>query len=183
MRDGGNVGGPRREGVVEADNAGPADTAAGRAGAGPVEIRRAGADDLDTAIGLLRRFFSEGSFNAVTRCMDDTLTTVIDHADSAVFLAIDEGKSIGIATNRIESALGNGRPSVIEHLYVLPDARRHGVASSLLAAALDWSQEQSCPSVFVTFRVEDDETHALTHFYARRGFDVVGETILARRLS
>lgn len=25
-----------------------------------VEIRRAGADDLDNAIGLLRRFFSEG---------------------------------------------------------------------------------------------------------------------------
>ena len=43
--------------------------------------------------------------------------------------------------------------------------------------------EQSCSSVFVTFGVEDDHTHALTGFYARRGFDVVGETVLARRLS
>jgi GNAT superfamily N-acetyltransferase len=76
-----------------------------------------------------------------------------------------------------------GRPSVIERLYVLPDARRHGVASAPLAATLEWSREQRCPSVFVTFRREDDETHALTDFYARRGFDIVGGTMLARRLS
>jgi GNAT superfamily N-acetyltransferase len=150
---------------------------------GAVQIRRADTDDIGTAIGLLRRFFSEGGFGEAMGCMDDTVTTVVDHDDSAVFLAIGESRSIGIATNRIEPALGGGRPSVIEHLYVVPDARRHGVADALLAAALGWAREQACPSVFVTFRREDDERHDLSAFYVRRGFEIVGDTVLVRRLS
>jgi len=148
-----------------------------------VGIRQAEAGDLEAALGLLRRFFSEEGFvETVAGCMQDTLATILDHPDSAVLLATDSGHTIGIATTRIDRNLKFGRCGLVEHLYVLPEWRRRGVAAELLQAASDWSSAQSCRGLLVTFPQQGKEAESLIGYYTRRGFEQVGAHLFARTI-
>lgn len=67
---------------------------------------------------------------------------------SAVLVAENsDGEIIAIAELSIRTdipTLAGSPVGYVEGLYVMPDARRRGVARSLLRASRDWAREQRC---------------------------------------
>jgi len=59
----------------------------------------------------------------------------------------------------------------ILNLGVAPDARRHGIATALLKAAMSWGTENHAQKVFLEVRVSNS---AAIRFYERAGFQTVG---------
>ncbi len=59
------------------------------------------------------------------------------------FAARRNGRLVGVIGLQISQ--GSGR---IVHLAVDPDARRQGVATALIKAAVDWARRGNCPSVW-----------------------------------
>ena len=59
------------------------------------------------------------------------------------FAARRNGRLVGVIG--LEISQGSGR---IVHLAVDPDARRQGVATALIKAAIEWARRSNCPSVW-----------------------------------
>ncbi|HTV46293.1 MAG TPA: GNAT family N-acetyltransferase [Stellaceae bacterium] len=80
------------------------------------------------------------------------------------------------------SAAGSLRIAEIGDLYVLPGARRRGIAARLIRAATEWCRLQGCSAVEVVITAAGEQTHGLSRFYQRLGFVPTGRTMSLLRL-
>ena len=102
-------------------------------------VRRAEAADRDTAHRLLTAQLIEHHLPAdaegISRGIDDALAP---HSPAWLWLAEREGRAIAVfLANRIVSVERGGSALWVEELYVVPEARRTGVARALLARVCD----------------------------------------------
>jgi ribosomal protein S18 acetylase RimI-like enzyme len=83
--------------------------------------------------------------------------------DSAIFLAEEDGRSVGLL------GLDFGRPAIahVQSVYVHPDARRRGVAAALMAEAVAMSREQGYDHIELDVLTSN---HAALAVYERLGF-------------
>jgi len=99
-----------------------------------------------------------------------------------VGLARFDGEPVGVATVTTMIYVEGGRLGEIGDLYVVPAARRQGVAAALIAAAEARCADLGGSEVFVVVTPEGEARHGLERFYARFGFAWDGRRILSRRL-
>jgi [ribosomal protein S18]-alanine N-acetyltransferase len=102
--------------------------------------------------------------------------------------AMTDGKAVGWVAELVAGDAGEdaARPDSIAgfitarvaadeieilNLGVAPDARRHGIATALLKAAMAWGTENHARKAFLEVRVSNS---AAIRFYERAGFQAVG---------
>lgn len=140
-------------------------------------IHQATLEDIDSALPLLEQFYAEEGFATPPELMRDRLAAVLAHAESAVLLAWQGVRAVGVATISTSLGFEFGRTAEMEDLFVLPEARSAGVGSALIEAALAWcrAQDREVLAVVVT---SEGQQHDLIYYYETHGFAASGRTIL-----
>lgn len=146
------------------------------------EIIQIGLESHDQALKLLKRFFVEEDF-IIPADMAESLRKLIEGPATAVFTAQSDGKYLGVATVTSSVGLEYSRSAELEDLYILPEARGYGIASSLIEAICAWGIEHGCTTLLVTITKHGESQYNLTEFYQRRNFINSGRIILERFLS
>jgi GNAT superfamily N-acetyltransferase len=160
----------------------------------PVEVRRACVDDLDD----LSMLWSTAREEVVGRGrvpvglpleqLRPRLQETLASPDIHTLVARWEGRPAGYALLRVAPALAilDGPALHIDHLFVLPEARRHGVARALLVAATAIAERNGAEQVLAGAPPSARDSH---RFLARLGFSplvvrrAVGTAALRRRLA
>jgi ribosomal protein S18 acetylase RimI-like enzyme len=130
-----------------------------------MEIRKATKKDLDTIRMLWQAMEDEiGGPRWVQEPWEEELVDVERRLkDAAIFLAEDDGKPVGYL------GLDFRDPQIaeIQSVYVVPDSRRHGVASELMAAAVAISREHGYDHIQLDVLTTN---HGALATYERLGF-------------
>lgn len=144
--------------------------------ANEIQIRRADASDLSRLAPLFdayRVFYGRPSDLAVARAF---LTDRFTHDQSVVFIAERrEGDAPGAPGEAVGftqlypsfSSTSVARIFILNDLYVVPEARRAGVATGLLEAAASHGRAVGAVRLSLSTAIENDTAQAL---YASRGW-------------
>ena len=160
----------------------------------PVEVRRASVEDVDELLLLwaqARTELGHGSRSAAATPGDQIrprLREILASSETHVLMARHEGVTAGYAVLRLAPLLTvvDGPALHIDHLFVLPAARRRGVARALLVAATSIAERHGAEQVLAGAAPSAKDAH---RFLARLGFSplimrrVVGTATLRRRLA
>jgi aminoglycoside 6'-N-acetyltransferase I len=142
------------------------------------QIERAEPTDFESALCLLERFFREEGFGTPREQIQGQLDHLLRDSESAVFLAWEQGRAIGIATVTVTEGIELGLSAELEDLYVLPEARGSGAGRALISAVAGWCQAQGCSLVAVVVTPEGQAAHDLIGYYRAQGFEETGRTLL-----
>ncbi|HUK76355.1 MAG TPA: GNAT family N-acetyltransferase, partial [Thermoleophilia bacterium] len=88
----------------------------------------------------------------------------------------------GIATVTWTTSAAHGRLAEVAELYVRPDARRRGVATALLEAAIAWARDHGCTVCRLSVGPDGELSHGVAGFFAARGFDDDYRKVLVREV-
>jgi GNAT superfamily N-acetyltransferase len=161
---------------------------------GAVEVRRAGLDDVEDLLLLWAQCRDElvragrvypGSPVENIRVR---LRAALENGDYHVLGAWWDGRAAGFALLRTAPVipLVDGSALHVEHLFVTPELRRHGVARALLTGVTCVAERQGAEQVLSNVPPAAREVH---RFFARLGFAplfvrrAVPTVVLRRRLS
>ncbi|KRG71505.1 GNAT family N-acetyltransferase [Pseudoxanthomonas dokdonensis] len=150
-----------------------------------MQLRRASVADAEVLSTLAARTFSE-TFGHLYPAQDladfladayalDKQRTILGHPDYAVWLLEDQGVAVGHAA---AGPCGLPHPQVgdgdgeLKRLYVLQSHQNGGHGSRLFTAAIDWLQQAGPRTLWIGVW---SQNHGAQRFYARHGFEKVGE--------
>lgn len=131
-----------------------------------MRIREAALDDAEMAVALIQQLAESASEASpiTTEYVADYLVT----PGSAVLLAEEEGRIIGLLSYSVRPNLYHAAPScLIEELVVRSVARGRGVGTVLLKAVLERARAAGC--IEVSISAMPDNTRAIA-LYKRLGF-------------
>ena len=138
----------------------PADTdALGRLGAMLIRAHH----DFDSKRFLPPREGIEHGYGAF-------LAGILDSKDDCVFVAEDEGQIVGYTWADLEPMSWKelrGPAGFIQDVLVVESARRRGVATQLIHAAIDWLREHGAPRIMLWTAAPNDAARKL---FRRLGF-------------
>lgn len=108
---------------------------------------------------------------------------VADQRRYANFLAYSAAKeAIGLAEVSVRSDYVNGTQTspvaFVEGLYVVPHARRNGVAAALVAAACDWGRGAGCREIASDAPLDNSISHVV---HRALGFEETERVVYFRR--
>jgi len=146
-------------------------------------VRSIDEGEIDIAVALLSRFFAEEGYSGTPEIIAANTRRLWAEPHHWLALAWLDGITVGVVTVSTVLYVEWGRLGEIGDLYVLPEARRGGIATALVAAAKTKCRELGCSAVFVTITPEGEERHSLASFYRRLGFDGSGRTIFTQTLT
>jgi aminoglycoside 6'-N-acetyltransferase I len=147
-----------------------------------MQIERCGPRDESIAAELLVRFLAKEGFETPPERLRAHLALMLAEPGSAVFLAWEDERAVGVATVTTVIGLEFGRSAELEDLYVLPEARGRGVAGALIDAVRAWCRACGCAVLAVVVTPEGQSERGLLEFYTRRGFRVSGRALLYEEL-
>jgi ribosomal protein S18 acetylase RimI-like enzyme len=132
-------------------------------------IRRAGPDDVPTAVNLFTEYLAffqrHHSSEAVTTFVEERLRA----ADSVIFIAFDGDRAIGMAqVYPTFSSLAMERAWVLNDLFVAPAARGTGAGRALLRRVCEDAERAGC--VHVALETAEDNVKA-QGLYESEGFE------------
>jgi len=148
-------------------------------------IRQADRAAQEVANDLLRRYFAEEGFALPAGPPAAGLAALLDDPRAAVLLATHTGTGAeiaGIATVTWTTSAAHGRLAEVAELYVRPDARRRGVATALLEAAIAWARDHGCTVCRLAVGPDGELSHGVAGFFAARGFDDDYRKVLVREV-
>ncbi|MGK9168911.1 GNAT family N-acetyltransferase [Inquilinus limosus] len=148
----------------------------------PLQIVDVDGGTADLAVALLARFFREEGFATSDSVIARSVRDMIVDPHHWVGLARLDGTAVGVVTVTTMIYVEGGRLGEIGDLYVLPTARRKGIAAALIAAATAKCTVMGCSEVFVMVTPDGEARHGLERFYSRFGFAWDGRRLLSRRL-
>ena len=108
---------------------------------------------------------------AARAASDGRLRAALDRQDVRAFLALgDRGEPVGfvVATHSPFSGLTEAPSVAIDQIYVVPRARRHGVARHLLAAVTAYAEKVGCEQIGCNVPSQHRDAN---RFFARLGFN------------
>ncbi len=133
-------------------------------------IRQASMADLEALTTLFesyRHFYAQPADPERAR---EFLRARFEHGQSNIFIAEDDDLALGfVQLYPAFSSVSLARTFILNDLFVLELARRRGVASRLLDAALDYASE--CGAVRVTLSTALDN-HSAQKLYESEGWQV-----------
>jgi aminoglycoside 6'-N-acetyltransferase I len=93
------------------------------------------------------------------------------------------GEALGFVEASLRSDYVNGTESspvaFLEGIYVVPQARREGVASALVAAVTAWAREGGCRELASDALLENQASHAV---HRALGFEETERVVFFRRV-
>jgi ribosomal protein S18 acetylase RimI-like enzyme len=127
-----------------------------------ITIRQAAASDIDTLAPLFdsyRQFYGRESDIRAAR---EFLLARFNHGESVVFIAHDANVPIGFAQLYPSfSSVSLARTFVLNDLFVHESSRRKGVASLLLAAAVEFGKSSAAARLSLSTAISNDTAQAL----------------------
>jgi GNAT superfamily N-acetyltransferase len=122
-----------------------------------IDIRQASVHDLDIVVPLFdsyRQFYRQPADPERARTF---LRARFAHHQSIIFLACDErGDAVGFTQlYPLFSSVRANRKYLLNDLFVVPAARKCGVARSLLATAADFARANGAASLSLTTAVDN----------------------------
>lgn len=114
-------------------------------------VRRAGPDDVDTLVELMRLFYAESGFPLEHTWARSAFSRLWDEpALGCVWLAEQEGAAMGHAVLTLRYTMEHGALSgYIDDLFVRSDFRRQGAARALLSELTAECRRRGCRSMYV----------------------------------
>lgn len=154
-----------------------------------VDVREAGEEDVDVLVALYASArFDQDQIRASIDSVRTRLVRALRADEVRVLIASQAGQPVGYAllSSTPLLPLGNCAGPSIEHLHVVPQARRHGVGRALVRRALHLAEAEGAEQMSCTVLPGDRE---YTRYVARLGFApvvvrrAVSLTTLRRRLA
>ncbi len=143
-----------------------------------VSIHRAGIDDLDAVaplFDLYRQFYGQAADAAIAR---DFVDGRLRRGESTILLARIDGATVGFTQLFPSfSSVSAARTWVLNDLYVVAGARRHGVAKALLQAAADFARGDG--AIRLELETDHDNTGAQA-LYRHLGWQAYDGTLRFR---
>lgn len=106
------------------------------------------------------------------------LAALAQRPSFAVFIARDGDAAVGFVEATLREYLDGADPgppaAFLEGLYVVPAARRRGVARALHAAVVAWARAHGCAALGSDADLDNDASHA---WHRALGFDETGRTV------
>lgn len=111
------------------------------------------------------------------------IATMLNRPDLAAFIARDEAdRPLGFAEAAIRRDYVNGCKTspvgFLEGIFVLPEARRQGVAGLLVAAVGDWVRDQGCSELASDAAISNIASHRM---HEALGFAETQRVVFFRR--
>lgn len=135
-----------------------------------MQLRTAEPEDLDALIPLMRAFSEEVSAPLSPSHILGALEPLLaDPAIGDIWVCEDQqilGYLVITWGWGIESG---GKEALIDEIFISPDHRNQGLASSLIQAAIDKAKQLGTKTVFLETEANNPESRAL---YERLGFEV-----------
>lgn len=127
-----------------------------------ITIRQATLSDLDELTVLFdayRQFYGRASDVGAARTF---LLARFNHGESVLFLAREDHVAIGFAQLYPSfSSVSLARTFILNDLFVAPQARRKGVGSKLLAAAVEFAKTLSAVRISLSTAASNDAAQSL----------------------
>lgn len=127
-----------------------------------ISLRQAALSDLDELVPLFdayRQFYGRASDVDAVRAF---LLARFNHGESVLFLAREDHVAIGFAQLYPSfSSVSLARTFILNDLFVAPQARRKGVGSKLLAAAVEFAQTVAAVRISLSTATTNDTAQAL----------------------
>ncbi|HWY26151.1 MAG TPA: GNAT family N-acetyltransferase [Nevskia sp.] len=131
-------------------------------------VRRAGLSDLDALTPLFdayRQFYGKPADLPLARRF---LQERLERRESVIFLAETDGAAAGFTQlYPAFSSVSAARSFILNDLYVREEARRHGIAQSLLRAAADFGRAEKAVTLSLATAIHNHQAQAL---YASQGW-------------
>jgi len=146
-----------------------------------LELRTATAADVEALLPMIRELFRDESIawnEATTRA---ALQRLLDGTElGTVSIAVYERRACGYAIVTwgydLEYA---GRDGFLTELYVVPELRKRGVATRLLARVLDVARAAGAGAVHLQVRTDNPDARRI---YDRAGFEASPRVTLSKSL-
>lgn len=106
---------------------------------------------------------------AARTASEGRVAAALAREDVRAFVAMSDGRAVGFAVTATSpfSALTESPGVTIDQLYVIPDARRHGVARMLMGAVTVYADSRGCEQIGCNVPAQHREAN---RFFARLGF-------------
>lgn len=128
----------------------------------PITVRQAVLSDLEALVPLFdayRRFYGRASDVRAARAF---LLARFDHGESILFIAFEDGTPIGFTQLYPSfSSISLARIFILNDLYVHEYARRKGVASKLMSAAVEFARSLGAVRVSLSTATTNETAQAL----------------------
>ncbi len=145
-----------------------------------IHIAAAEPDDAEDLLPLIAAFFREEGIETPSDAQRRNLSTMMAAPDSRILLAQAGGRPVAFATATLTRGIEFGLAAEIEDLYVVPEARGHGLARRLMDELIAWCERQGTQEIIVVVTPEGMEAIDLPAFYRRFGFRDSGRKLLNR---
>lgn len=145
---------------------------------GACTVRRAGAEDLQAAIGAVRELLVElGGAPPPVEAMEQAGRELMQTPEAGVLLiAEQDGQLVGVAAASFQLAIHTaGRYALLQDLWVKPGHRSGSIGAQLVSELCTQSRALGLPRVEVGLPSEDFPHIAATrNFYLKNGFKPLG---------
>lgn len=125
-------------------------------------VRQAVLADLDALVPLFdgyRQFYGQTSDEAAARAF---LRARFEHGESFVFIALDDDTPVGFTQLYPSfSSVSLARVFVLNDLFVQAQARRKGIASTLLSAATEFAKSLGAVRVSLSTAISNESAQAV----------------------
>jgi len=128
-----------------------------------LEIRRAGAAELNAAYGIVAEYYE--AMQVVARESKERFAQDYFAAEAGVWLACMNGQIAGCVALR---ALNNARTAEIKRMYVRPAWRGYGIGQKLLKEAENFAQKSGYRWIYLD---TTDGMLAAAQLYRRNGYE------------
>ncbi|WP_270889457.1 GNAT family N-acetyltransferase [Pedococcus sp. 5OH_020] len=137
-----------------------------------ISVRRVTKDEEGSFTELWRSARVEGGTSpevAARAAAEGRIASALQRDDVRAYLAVGDGRPLGFAVAATSpfSALTEAPCVTIDQLYVVPEARKHGVARHLLGAVTLYADSRGCEQIGCNIPAQHREAN---RFFARLGF-------------
>ena len=138
----------------------------------PIQVRRVDESTTEAFCDLWSRARScgdQGSDAGGRRVTVELVRAALGRPDLVGFLATSDGATVGYAvlTDTTMSAFAEGTSVAVDQIFVLPEARRSGVARALMGAVATYADRRGAEQVVCNVPATGKDAN---RFFARLGF-------------
>ncbi|PSR65785.1 GNAT family N-acetyltransferase [Nocardia sp. MDA0666] len=147
-----------------------------------MRIAAARAEYFDGLSALVVAFYAEGGFTTPESVLRRNLLSLNGSDTARVCVADNDGRLLGFAVTTTSFGLEHGLIAELEDLYVIPAARRRGVATALIDDSATWARTRGCHHLELVIAPTSRDAAHLDSYYRSRGFRDDGRRLLTREL-
>ncbi|MQY26045.1 GNAT family N-acetyltransferase [Nocardia aurantia] len=144
-------------------------------------VRAAGPIDPAAVAALAVAFYTETGSGCDEQNLAGNLATLLASPTARVAVVDSGDRLLGYAVTTTGFGLESGPIAVLDDLFVVPEARRAGLAGRLIDDSIAWARERGCRSLELVVAPNGRDVGHLFAYYRKRGFHDDGRRLLGRQ--